>query len=138
MQRSFDGHYDNMAEQRRGGSLFGLISNIQVATRIAQSAKHCHLGVHNFDNSAKLVEHAKLTPPMLIILDWDGCEAESFKVLKELSGNADLKSVPVVGYLSSGTKTPLLDEARRAGCLRVYPKSEFLRELDLIVARYAK
>ena len=121
---------------RRGGAVFGLVSNLLMASKIAQSAKHCHLAVHNFDKSAPLVEHAKQKLPILIILDWDGCEAEAFKVLKELGGNADLKGVASVGYLSQ-MKTGLVDEARKAGCHRVYTKSEFTRDLENILARYA-
>ena len=120
----------------KGGAVFGLVSNLLVASKIAQSAKHCHLAVHNFDKAAPLIEHAKQKPPILVILDWDGCEAEAFKCLKELASNADLKGVPSVGYLSQ--KTALKEEAQRAGCHRVYPKTEFMRILEELLARYAQ
>lgn len=119
-----------------GGTVYGLVSNLLFATKIAQSAKHCHLAVHNFDKAEPLLEHARKKPPALIILDWDGCEAEAFKVLKELKASADLKGVPSVGYLSH-IKTALKEEAERAGCHRVYSKSEFTRTLDDLLMRYA-
>ena len=119
----------------KGGAVFGLISNLLSASKIAQSAKHCHLGVHNFDKADPLIEHAKAKLPLLVILDWDGCEAEAFKLLKVFQGDEGLKKVPIIGYLSH-VKTALKEEAQKAGCLRVYSKSEFTRELDDLLARY--
>lgn len=119
----------------KGGAVYGLISNLLFASKIAQSAKHAHLGVHNFDKAEPLIEHAKLKPPLITILDWDGCEAEAFKLLKVFQQNADLKRIPVVGYLSH-VKSDLKEEAERAGCPRVYFKSEFTRLLDDILLRY--
>ena len=129
--------HDSIPGPQHGGAVFGLVSNIFLATKIAQAAKHCHLAVHNFDKAEPLLLHAKSKLPRLVILDWDGCEAESFKFLKELSQSADLKSVPVIGYLST-SKINIKEEARRAGCLRVYGKSEFMRDLDELLARYAQ
>ncbi len=121
----------------RGGAVYGLVSDILFASKIAQAAKHVHLAVHNFDKAEPLLQHTKQRPPVLIILDWDRCEAEAFKVLKELSSNADLKSVPSVGYLSQ-IKAPLKEEAQRAGCHRVYTKTEFTRSLEDLLVRYSQ
>lgn len=121
----------------KGGAVFGLISNLLFASKIAQSAKHCHLGVHNFDKAEPLLEHAKARLPLLTILDWDGCEAEAFKVLKAFGENPDLKGLPTVGYLSH-VKADLKEEAERAGCHRVYSKSEFVRILDDLLVRYTR
>lgn len=124
------------ASPHAGGIVYGLVKDLLVATKIAQAAKHCHLAVHNFDKAEPLVLHAKERKPMLVILDWDGCEAEAFKVLKEMSGNADLKRVPSMGYLSH-SKSAVRDEAQRAGCHRVYTKTEFMHDLEVLITRYA-
>ena len=124
-------------EASRGGSVFGLVSNLLVASKIAQSGKQHHLSVHNFDKAEALLAHARAKAPALILLDWDGCEAEAFKVLKEISAEERLKKIPTVGYLSQ-TKAPLKEEAQRAGCHRVYAKTEFLRSLDELMTRYAQ
>lgn len=117
---------------------FGLSSDVSMATRIAKSAKICQAAVHNFDRSESLIARLKEDKPFLILLDWDTCEAEAFKVLKEIRANADFKRVPVLGFVSSGIKNQVRDEATRAGCHRVYTKTDFLKELDLILARFAK
>lgn len=121
---------------RSAGIIYGLLKDISTASKIAQAAKLANLESHNFDQAGALLSHAKERKPVLVILDWDSCEAEAFKVLKEMNQNADLRGVTNVGYLS-GSKTVLMEEARRAGCHRVYQKTEFLRELTLIAARSA-
>jgi len=121
---------------RKGGAVYGLVSNLLAAAKMAQAAKRCHLDIHNFDKAAPLLERAKQKRPSLVIVDWDGCEAEGFKVLKELAQNADLKGVPVAGYVSQA-KASVKEEAQRAGCHRVYPKTEFMKSIETLLARYA-
>ena len=122
---------------RKGGAVFGLVSNLLAASKIAQAARHAHLDVHNFDKAEPLLAHAKVKVPVLVILDWDGCEAESFKVLKAFKAETALSHTATVGFLSSG-KTPVKEEAQRAGCHRVYFKTEFMRDLEALVTRYAQ
>jgi len=118
-------------------SVYGLVANLHLATKIGQSAKLHHLKVHNFDKADRLVECAKQEIPCFVILDCEGCEAEAFKVLKAFAWDADLKSIPVVGYVSQ-TKRVLKEEVERAGCLRVYMKTEFFRMLDDLIRRFAR
>ncbi|MBI3314100.1 MAG: response regulator [Candidatus Omnitrophica bacterium] len=118
------------------GIVYGLLKDVLLATKIAQSAKHAHLAVHHFDEAAPLVEHVRKKIPFLIILDWDTCEAEAYKALKELRQNADFKTVPVVGFVSQ-SKRATQEEAQRSGCDRVYFKSEFVKHLDDLWVRYA-
>lgn len=118
-----------------GGMVYGLVADLLFATRIAKAAQHCHLAVHNFSEAAPLLEHVKAKRPSLIILDWDGREAEAYKVLKELGAIAEANKVPSIGYVSQ-SKIAVRDEAQRAGCHRVFLKTEFVKELDLILMRY--
>ncbi len=129
--------FNNEQGVLKGGSVFGLVSDLSMATRIAKAARQCHLAVHNFDHAEALIRHAREKAPVLIILDWDKREAESFKVLKELRSNADVKGVATIGYIS-GTRENLKDEAQRAGCHRVYGKTELTRDLEQLLARYAQ
>jgi len=126
-----------VSEKMGGGAVFGLVSDLLTASKIAQSAKHHHLGVHNFDRAKPLMEHAEQKPPVFVILDWDGCEAEAFQLLKDLGASASLKKIPTVGFVSQA-KINLREEAQAAGCDRVYPKTEFLKSLDDLLVRYAR
>lgn len=136
------GHYleahseDLQAALSKGGVVYGLLSNLLLASKLAQAAKHCHLSIHNFDKAEPLLAHARQKMPKLVILDWDDCEAEAFKLLKEMTANADLMKVPRVGFVSN-SKRMVRDEAQRAGCTRVYGKAEFPQVLEDLFTRAA-
>lgn len=117
--------------------IYGLMADMPAATKIVQMAKSHHLPVRIFDRAASLIQNAKANRPCLVLLDCDAREAQAFEVLKAFSGDADLKGVPIVGYVTQ-TKLALKQEVERAGCLRAYMKTEFMRELPNIFLRYAK
>jgi len=122
---------------KSGGLVLGLVSGLEMAGRIAKTATQCGMVVHNASSAQALVDHARKTSPLFVILDWDTCEAEAFKVLKEFSESADLKKVPMVGCLSK-EKESLKRVAEKAGCDRVYLKSEFNRVLGELFIRYCR
>lgn len=130
----WDANYESGV--RKGGMVFGLLGDVGTASRIAKAAKLCHLEVHNFDKSETLKDHFKRTIPILLLIDWDLREAEAYHLLNEMAENADFKRVPKIGFVSQ-SKEALKREAQRAGCDRVYFKTEFLRELNNIFMRYA-
>ncbi len=131
-----DAAAEGPAQPLHGGAIFGLVSNMLMASKIAQAAKHHHLGVHNYDRAETLLEHARAKAPALIIMDWDGCEAQAFETLKKLRADEKLGKVPSVGFMSQ-SKGHLKEEAERAGCHRVYYKSDFPKLLDELMVRYA-
>ncbi|MFA5160104.1 MAG: hypothetical protein WC484_06325 [Candidatus Omnitrophota bacterium] len=117
-------------------SVFALVADIAAATRIAKCAAGLHIGAKNFDNTERLVTQAAIERPFLVILDFEKREAEAFRALNELHKNADLQSTPVVGFVTQA-KVMVKPEAEKAGCFRVYMKTEFGRELPDLIARYA-
>jgi DNA-binding NtrC family response regulator len=119
---------------RRG--VFALVADMATATQIVKCAAGLHIGVRNFDNAEKLVAQAAAERPFLVILDFEKREAEAFRALNELHKNADLKSTPAVGFVTQA-KVMVKPEAEKAGCFRVYMKTEFGRELPDLIARYA-
>ncbi|HOW87164.1 MAG TPA: hypothetical protein P5561_05310 [Candidatus Omnitrophota bacterium] len=121
-------------KMRRG--VFALVKDMNAASQISKCASGLHVGVRNFDEARKLLDQAAGEKPFLLILDFEKCEAEAFKALKELRENADLKSVPAVGFVTQ-EKIMVKPEAEKAGCSRVYMKTEFGRELPNLIARYA-
>ena len=119
---------------RRG--VFALVADMATATQIVKCAAGLHIGVRNFDNAEKLVAQAAIERPFLVILDLEKREAEAFRALNELHKNADLKDVPVVGFITQ-SKVMVKPEAEKAGCSRVYLKTQFGRELPDLIARYS-
>ncbi len=117
-------------------SVFALVADMAAATQIAKCAAGLHVGIRNFDSDEKLVMQAMIERPFLVILDFEKREAEAFRALNELHKNADLKSIPAVGFVTQA-KVMVKPEAEKAGCSRVYMKTEFGRELPDLIARYA-
>ena len=117
-------------------SVFALVGDMTAATQIAKAAVGLHVGVRNFDKAERLVAQAVSERPFLVILDLEKCEVDAFRVLNELHKNADLKNVPVVGFVTQA-KEMVKPEAEKAGCFRVYMKTEFGRELPDLISRYA-
>ena len=117
-------------------SVFALVVDMVAATQIVKCAAGLHIGVRNFDSAERLVAQASIERPFLVILDFEKREAEAFRVLNELHKNADLKSTPAVGFVTQA-KVMVKPEAEKAGCFRVYMKTEFGRELPDLIARYA-
>jgi DNA-binding NtrC family response regulator len=118
-------------------SVFALVADMATATQIVKCAAGLHIGVRNFDSAEKLVAQAAIERPFLVILDLEKREAEAFRALNELHKNADLKDVPAVGFVTQA-KVMVKPEAEKAGCFRVYMKTEFGRELSNLIARYAQ
>ena len=121
---------------KTGKVLYALVRDMAAASRIAKRAGALSITVRNFDRAQTLLEHARKERPFLVILDLETCEVEAFQVLKELRENADLKGMPAVGVVTQA-KAMVKPEAEKAGCLRVYLKTEFGKELQDVIARYA-
>jgi len=121
---------------RTGRALYALVRDMAAASRIVKNASALHIVARNFDRAQTLLEHALKERPFLVILDLETCEVDAFRVLKEFRENADFKRVPAVGVVTH-EKAALKAEAEKAGCLRVYFKTEFGKELPDLIARFA-
>lgn len=117
-------------------SVYALVADMATATHIVKCASALHVAVRNFDHVERLIAQASVEKPFLVILDFEKREGEAFRTLNELHQSADLKGVPVTGFVTQA-KAAVKSEAEKAGCLRVYMKTEFGRELPDLIARYA-
>lgn len=79
-----------------------------------------------------LIEKALQGPPDLIVLDLGAAHLEPLGVLKALTREASLVSVPRVGYCSH-VERDLMLEASKSGCDRVLPRSAFTENLPAIL-----
>ena len=122
---------------RSGSIVYGLVRDMTIAVQIVKCANRFGLKARNFDKADKVLESVKAEKPFLVILDFEHCEAEAYKTLKELLENADSKNVPFIGFVDK-SRAQVKEEAERAGCQRVYMKTEFGRELPNFMMRYAK
>jgi DNA-binding response OmpR family regulator len=120
-----------------GAVVYALVKDMNVAVQVVKCASRFGLKARNFDKADKLLESASTEKPFLVVLDFEHCEAEAYKTLKNLRENADSKGVPLVGFVTQA-RSAVKSEAEAAGCDRVYFKTEFNRELPNFIMRYAK
>ena len=116
--------------------VYMLVSDLFFATKIVKTTQAVGLEGRAFDSANRLVQASREKPPALVIMDCQGLEKEAYQVLQEFRSSEELKGIPHIGYLSHGAQD-LKREMRQAGCLQVYNKSEFVRELENLLARYA-
>ncbi|GEM_PF-2342674 len=120
--------------------IYALVSNLFFAEKIVKAAKAVGLEARAFDSAEKLIRSSREKEPALVVLDGgEGLEKEAFRVLGDFRSDVHFSKVPILGYLShaSGTAEELKREMREAGCLQVYTKSEFTKELENLLARHA-
>lgn len=116
--------------------VYVLTHNLSFAEKIVKRAKSVGVEARAFDLADRLMQSAREKEPALIILDCEGSEKEAFRLLGQFQLDALLSKVPRIGYLS-GNSQDLKREMRNAGCIQVYGKVEFTRELENLFGRYA-
>ncbi|MBU3759951.1 MAG: hypothetical protein FGM27_08510 [Candidatus Omnitrophica bacterium] len=131
--RGYDGLWGGGAGAP-AGLVLSLVAAVPVASRIAKAAKACGLSVHNSSRPESLLDHADSDKIALLLLDFDGCEAQAFALLQMRKARGAFARVPVFGFVSQA-KSKVKEEAQRAGCDRVYFKTEFLSNLESLLAR---
>lgn len=113
-----------------------LVKDLFFAGKVVKTAQTMGLQARAFDHSERLMEAARQKEPALVMMDAEGCEKEAFQLLKIFRSDKTLSRVPCVGYLSHAAQE-LKREMRSAGCEQVYAKSEFVKELENLLMRYA-
>ncbi|HOE68825.1 MAG TPA: hypothetical protein PK997_05340 [Candidatus Omnitrophota bacterium] len=122
---------------RAGSLMYGLVRDLTIAGHLVKCAARFGLKARNFDHAGAFMASVRELRPFLAVLDFDNLEVEAYKTLNEMRGNADFRSVPLVGFVSR-SRIAVKNEAEQAGCDRIYLKTEFLHGLSDIITRYAK
>lgn len=121
--------------RRRERLVCGLLGQMGMAVKIAQAARNAHVNVSFSDRAERLLAIVSERKPLLIILDWEKCEAEAFKLLDHLNATAEGKKIPKIGFVVQ-SKQQVKGMAEYAGCDRVYWKTDFLHQLNDFFVRY--
>lgn len=116
--------------------VYALVRDLQLATRIVKLAKAAGLEARTFDTAERLLEASRQREPALVFLDCEALEKEAFRLLEDFRKDELLSKVPRIGYLLQGVGD-LKREMRDAGCEQVYAKSQFMKELEMLLVRYA-
>lgn len=122
------------AHSDSGRWVAAFVGSMPVATRIVKAAQQCGLQVRTFDHIEPLLKCCAEKRPEVIFMDWDLLEAKCYELLRLIRDLEDWNRISLIGYVSQ-KKAQLMGEAQRAGCDRVYAKTAFLAEIELLIAR---
>ncbi|HZS43715.1 MAG TPA: response regulator [Blastocatellia bacterium] len=80
-----------------------------------------------------IIAKAEAEQPSLIIFDLNSVRSQPTETINSLKQNPELKSIPILGYLSH-VQIDLQQQALDAGCDKVVPRSVFAQNLSAILS----
>lgn len=115
--------------------IIALVDDLLFSSRVREAARGLDLTLEFVRSQEGLAEMLNTKKPSLIILDLDSKSGSPLQMIRDIKSSADLKDIPILGYLSH-VKRELKEEAIRAGCDLVLPRSRFARDLREILNRF--
>jgi CheY-like chemotaxis protein len=109
-----------------------VVDDMFFAAKIRGAAQSCGREIESVKTAEQVVKMIG-DPPAMVIVDLNSNRLDPIEVLKRIKGEASMKDVPVVGFLSH-VQLDLKQAAEAAGCDYVIPRSAFSMKLPEIVA----
>jgi DNA-binding NarL/FixJ family response regulator len=108
-----------------------LVDDLFFQTKILGTAKQLGVGLQICSTPEALVAEAAKNGTNLVIVDLNS-RAKPLEAIVRIQ--AAVPGIPVVAFLSH-VQVELAEAARAAGCREVMPRSQFTRDLAIILAR---
>src|SRR6266851_2676536 len=112
-------------------TVLAVVSDLFFSAKINEAAKRAGVTLEYVTAEKDVLEKAR-SNPALIILDLNFDAVRPVELIGKLKGNADLKHIRLIGYLSH-VQTELKMKAQEAGCDQVIPRSAFSMNLPQIL-----
>jgi CheY-like chemotaxis protein len=114
-------------------SVIAIVDDLFFASKIRGTAEE--LGVRaRFARSVEvMLEAARRDQPALIICDLHSQKVDPMDLAKQLKGDEQLRSIPLLGFFSH-VETELQRQAEQAGYDQVIPRSAFSKYLGEILS----
>ena len=116
--------------------IIAVLDDLFFTSKIKEAAKSLNSDLEFTKNTNGLIQKLKSEKPSLIIFDLNSKACNPLETIKELKSSSYLKDITVLGYLSH-VQTDLKDEADKAGCDLVLPRSKFSKDLKEIITKYS-
>ncbi len=113
-------------------TVLAVVSDLFFSAKINEAAKRAGVTLEYVTAEKDVLEKAR-SNPALIILDLNFDAVRPVELIGKLKGNADLKHISLIGYLSH-VQTELKMKAQEAGCDQVMPRSAFSMNLPEILS----
>lgn len=115
--------------------VLAVVSDLFFSVKLTEAAKRSGLALEFVKDAKEVVEKAK-DKPSLIIFDLNFDAVQPLKLISRLKGNADSRSISLIGYLSH-VQGELKQQAQEAGCDMVMARSALSQNLPLIFKRHS-
>jgi CheY-like chemotaxis protein len=125
-----------MNEANSKNQIIAVMDDLFFSSKIREAAKPLGLTIEFIKNTDGLIEKLESQKPSLLIFDLNSKACNPTKIIKNLKSSPILKDIPVLGYLSH-VQTELKEEADKAGCDLVLPRSKFSKDLKEILTKYS-
>lgn len=125
-----------MEETKQKSRIIAILDDLFFNSKIKEAVKPLGLDIEFIKNPNGLTERLRFDKPSLIVLDLNSKSCTPLQIIKDLKSSPVLKDIPILGYLSH-VQTDLKEEAAKAGCDVVLPRSKFSRELKEILMKYS-
>ena len=112
------------------------VSDLFFSVKLTDAAKRAGLALEFVKEPKELLEKASEQRPSLIIFDLNFNDMQPLKLIPKLKGNAEMKSISLIGYLSH-VQAELKQQAQEAGCDMVLARSAFSQNLPVIFKRHS-
>jgi PleD family two-component response regulator len=115
--------------------VLAVVSDLFFSVKINDAAKRAGMSVEFIKDEHEVLAKAH-AHPTLIIFDLNFESVNPLEIIAKLKGNAELKDISVIGYLSH-VQGELKQKAHETGCDMVLARSAFSQNLQQILKRHS-
>jgi CheY-like chemotaxis protein len=108
--------------------------NLLFSSRLLSGLRQLGAAATLVDVAGEVVSRARAVKPDAILIDLASRSLSSAQRVRELKADADLASIPIVGYCGH-LETQLIDDGRAAGCDVVVANSALVSGLPDVIRR---
>jgi PleD family two-component response regulator len=123
-------------EKNHRKKILAVLDDLFFSSKIREAAKTLDVDLEFVKNPDGFKEKILSEKPSLIIFDLNSRAGSPLEIIKGIKSSSELKQIPLIGFLSH-VQIELRNEADRAGCDLVIPRSKFSKDLREILRRYS-
>ncbi|MFQ5694486.1 MAG: hypothetical protein ACE5HB_00700 [Terriglobia bacterium] len=120
-----------------GAGVLAVVDDVFFVGRLQGTSKQAGVPLTTTRAADFSLDALRQRKPALVIFDLNATSASAVELIRQLKADAELASVPVVGFFSH-VQVELQRAAQEAGCEQVLPRSKFSAILpDLLLTHRA-
>ena len=122
-------------QKQESKRVLAVVTDLFFSVKLSEAAKRNGMPLEFVKNGEEVIEKAK-SRPTLIVFDLNFDAVEPLKLIAQLKGDPDTRSVSLLGYLSH-IQGELKQQAQEAGCDMVMARSALSQNLMQIFKRHS-